>query len=104
MCPKEGCQILAPPQPLSKCGFDVKPEGRAIERPDLYCDTIIWQYKEMGAVDPFMAQCKDAPKMPEQKEEPMEGEEEGEEEGEFEEGEDPEVVGGEGEEEGEEAG
>ena len=43
----------------------MKPESRAIERPDLYCDTIIWQFKEMGASDPFMAQCKDAPKMPE---------------------------------------
>ena len=103
MWPTEGCQILAPPQPLSKCGFDVKPEGRAIERPDLYCDTIIWQYKEMGAVDPFMAQCKDAPKVSEQTKEPMEGEEQ-EEEGEFEEGEEPEVMGGEGDEEGDEAG
>ena len=76
MWPTEGCKILAPPEPASKCGWDVKPEPRAIERADLYCDTIIWQFKEMGASDPFMAQCPNAPKMPVEKEEEKEQEEE----------------------------
>ena len=101
MWPKEGCQVLAPPEPLSKCGFDVKPEPRAIERPDLYCDAIIWQFKEMGASDPFMAQCKDAPKMPLQ---PIGEDQQGEDGGEIDDygGEEPEVI--DEEEESEEAG
>merc|ERR1719452_279245 len=83
---KEGCKILAPSEPVSACGWNVKSGPRAIERADLYCDTIIWQLKEMGASDPFMSQCKDAPKMPEGAEggeegEPLEEEEVEEEEG-----------------------
>jgi len=90
MWPTNGCQMLAPPEPISKCGFDVKPEGRAIERADLYCDTIIWQFKEMGASDPFMEKCKDAPKLPKQLDE-AQGSDAAE--GEFDDGsEDPETV------------
>ena len=65
--------MLAPAEPISACGWEVKPAPRAIERADLYCDTIIWQFKEMGASDHFMATCKDAPAMPPQKEESEEG-------------------------------
>ena len=93
---------MAPPEPLSDCGFHVKPEGRALERADLYCDTIIWQFKEMGASDHFMAQCPGAPKMPEKPqgaEEQEEGEEEDEKE---EEGKEGETEGNEGEAEGKE--
>ena len=89
MWPTEGCKILAPPEPSSKCGWDVKPEPRAIERADLYCDTIIWQFKEMGASDPFMAQCPNAPKMPEGKAEEKEQQEEPEEPEEADEAEEP---------------
>eukprot|EP00794_Sanderia_malayensis_P018730 gene18730-20619_t len=111
----KSCEILASPEPISACGWDVKSTPRAIQRVDLYCDAIIWQFKEMGASDPYMAQCKDAPKMPEnaegdqegeepegeeQEEEELEGGNDGEEpEGRNEEGEEPE-----GEEEGEEEG
>ncbi len=77
--PTEGCSILAPSEPISDCGWDLKPKERAIKREDLYCDTIIWQFKEMGASDPFMSQCKDAPKMPESTGQEGEGEEPNEE-------------------------
>ena len=53
--------MLASPKPISACGWDVKPKPRSIKRAKLYCDTIIWQYKEMGAKDAFMKTCKDAP-------------------------------------------
>ena len=75
----KGCDILAPMEPLSDCGWNVKPKPRALERKDLYCDTIIWQYKEMGAADEFMSQCPGAPKREAQPE--QEGEEPEEEEG-----------------------
>jgi len=54
---------LAPPAlPASKCGDVLEPAwSRPIERPDIYCDTISWQFWEMGSSDAFKSQCPNHP-------------------------------------------
>jgi len=56
-CPE--ASALAKPTPWSKCGDKVKPSpwSRPIERADVYCDTISWQFYEMGSSDAFSSQC-----------------------------------------------
>ena len=58
------CQALANPKPHSKCGWhshaDSNGQKHSLARSDLYCETIEWQYREMGAGDDFMKQCKGA--------------------------------------------
>jgi len=59
------CQAaFANPQPNSACGWHSHPDSNgqkhSLARNDLYCETIEWQYKEMGAGDAFMKQCKGA--------------------------------------------
>ena len=57
--------LAHPPLPYSKCGDALKPPwSRPIERADIYCDTISWQFYEMGSSDAFSAKC---PKHPKQK-------------------------------------
>lgn len=50
-------------EPLSSCGDKVRPVAwsRSIERPDLYCDAISWQFWEMGSSDEFRKNCPHHP-------------------------------------------
>jgi len=57
------CHKLAPPTPAAKCGFGGKKydgQYHSLDRTDLYCETIEWQYKEMGAGDEYMKHCPGA--------------------------------------------
>lgn len=65
------CQSkLANPEPASKCGWGehkkidtaagVANQEHSLQRDDLYCETIEWQYNEMGAADSFMKKCPGA--------------------------------------------
>lgn len=59
------CQAsMANPKPNSQCGWHSHPDSNgqrhSLARNDLYCETIEWQYSEMGAGDAFMKQCKGA--------------------------------------------
>ena len=58
------CKALANPKPNSNCGWhsptDSNGQKHSLARSDLYCETIEWQYREMGAGDAFMKQCKGA--------------------------------------------
>ena len=61
---------MANPDPPSKCGWKhkfkvetaagVSMQSHSLERTDLYCETIEWQYHEMGAGDSFMKKCPGA--------------------------------------------
>jgi len=57
------CRKLAAPTPAAKCGFGGKKydgQYHSLDRTDLYCETIEWQYKEMGAGDGYMKHCPGA--------------------------------------------
>ena len=54
---------LPNPLPYSKCGFANSPP-RSFMRTDLYCESIIWQYVEMGEDDYFLPQCGKLPETP----------------------------------------
>lgn len=41
---------FADPLPLTKCGQDTV--GRTVERNDIFCETITWQYEELGDGNP----------------------------------------------------
>ena len=54
-------QSMANPLPTSRCGWgmDAEPDmDLSLARTDLYCETITWQYNEMGASDNYMKNCK----------------------------------------------
>jgi len=54
------CHKFAKPTPNAKCGFGgVKYDGKyhSLSRTDLYCETIEWQYNQMGAGDSYMKKC-----------------------------------------------
>ena len=52
-----------PVEPHSKCGNVLSPAwSRPIERADIYCDTISWQFFEMGSGDSFAKNCPKHPK------------------------------------------
>lgn len=55
-------KIMAKPTPASKCGWGTKFFGQehSIARRDLYCETIEWQYNQMGAGDDYMKRCPGA--------------------------------------------
>merc|ERR1711907_96978 len=56
-------QVMANPTPVSKCGWGgTKYLGQehSLARPDIYCETIEWQYNQMGAGDTFMKKCRGA--------------------------------------------
>jgi len=59
------CKQLAKPTQSSSCGWqsvrDSEGQKHSIARADLYCETIEWQYNEMGASDEFMSKCPNAP-------------------------------------------
>jgi len=61
------CKKLASPHPKSDCGWkamaDANGQQHSLERSDLYCETIEWQYTEMGAGDDYMKQCPGAKKV-----------------------------------------
>jgi hypothetical protein len=65
------CQSkLANPEPASKCGWGeektvdtaagIASQEHSLQRDDLYCETIEWQYNQMGAADSFMKKCRGA--------------------------------------------
>merc|ERR1712100_58552 len=61
------CKKLANPSPKSNCGWKSKPDSNgqhhSLARNDLYCETIEWQYSEMGAGDAYMKQCPNSKKI-----------------------------------------
>ena len=54
---------MAPMEPLVKCGW-LTGANKPIERDDLNCESLIWQYKEMSIIDPEISKCPGAPKLP----------------------------------------
>lgn len=57
--------LAHPAEPYSQCGAVATPRiSRSIARQDLYCDTISWQFFEMGNSDNFRAQCPKHPAAP----------------------------------------
>jgi len=57
------CQTaMANPNPPSTCGWGKGKGGaeHSLARSDLYCETIEWQYNEMGAGDAYMKHCPGA--------------------------------------------
>ena len=54
---------MAPMEPLVKCGW-LTGANKPIERDDLNCESLIWQYKEMSIMDPEISKCPGAPKIP----------------------------------------
>jgi len=53
---------LAAAEPQSECGdFADVAWSRSVERPELYCDTISWQFYEMGSGDQFREHCPHHP-------------------------------------------
>ena len=70
---------MAPMEPLVKCGW-LTGANKPIERDDLNCESLIWQYKEMSIMDPEISKCPGAPKIPMEEEgadqDSMEGSEE----------------------------
>merc|ERR1719502_2084531 len=49
----EACHELAPEEPLSVCGSDgTPPKKRALDREDLYCEMMTWQWEELGDGNP----------------------------------------------------
>jgi hypothetical protein len=63
MWAQPGCQALAKPKPAAKCGFGGKKydgQYHSLSRTDLYCETIEWQYNQMGAGDAYMKKCPGA--------------------------------------------
>jgi len=49
----EACAMLAQEQPLSKCGHQGSPPvKRSLERADLFCEMLTWQWEELGDGNP----------------------------------------------------
>eukprot|EP00927_Polykrikos_kofoidii_P011467 TRINITY_DN14877_c0_g1_i1.p1 TRINITY_DN14877_c0_g1~~TRINITY_DN14877_c0_g1_i1.p1 ORF type:complete len:205 (-),score=34.55 TRINITY_DN14877_c0_g1_i1:76-690(-) len=49
----EQCAALAPEEPLSICGFAASPpQSRSLERQDLFCEMVTWQWEELGDGNP----------------------------------------------------
>eukprot|EP00416_Gambierdiscus_australes_P028006 CAMPEP_0171065732 /NCGR_PEP_ID=MMETSP0766_2-20121228/7016_1 /TAXON_ID=439317 /ORGANISM="Gambierdiscus australes, Strain CAWD 149" /LENGTH=204 /DNA_ID=CAMNT_0011521855 /DNA_START=41 /DNA_END=655 /DNA_ORIENTATION=+ len=48
----EQCSKLAPQEPLSVCGFEAVPKKRrSLDREDLFCEMLTWQWEELGDGD-----------------------------------------------------
>jgi hypothetical protein len=63
MWKQPNCKKFAKPTPHAKCGFGGKKYGgqyHSLSRTDLYCETIEWQYTQMGAGDNYMKKCAGA--------------------------------------------
>jgi len=49
----EACSVLARAEPLSKCGRQGSPPvQRSLEREDLFCEMLTWQFEELGDGNP----------------------------------------------------
>jgi len=47
------CEVLAPQEPLSRCGHEASPPvKRSLEREDLFCEMLTWQFEELGDGNP----------------------------------------------------
>merc|ERR1712159_282086 len=40
-------QFFANPEPISKCGYETY-EERSVDRADLFCETVTWQWEQLG--------------------------------------------------------
>merc|ERR1712096_530134 len=49
----DACSSLAPEEPLSVCGFEGQPpKQRSMDREDLFCEMVTWQWEELGDGNP----------------------------------------------------